>query len=66
MQGFVFQNSMHSIAAVVKRRLTHKYVDRYYSRLAVLRKRNENFPGTDTSMIFTRLRPSEAAKCNTS
>lgn len=49
-------------AAMVKRRLTHKYVDRYYSRLAMLRKRNENFRGTDTSMILTRLRPSEAAK----
>lgn len=38
-----FQNSMHSVAAVGARRVVHKYVDGYYSRLAALRKRSENF-----------------------
>jgi len=66
MQGFVFQNSMHSIAAVVKRRLTHKYVDRYYSRLAALLEREtKTFPARIQAWSFTRLRPSEATKCNT-
>jgi len=35
-------------AAVVARRMAHKYVDGYYSRLAAHRKRSENFRATYT------------------
>jgi len=57
-----FQNS---VATVVARRVVHKYVDGYYSRLAALRKRSENFRGVDINTIVIRLRPSETKQCNT-
>jgi len=56
---------MHSVAAMDARRMAHKYVDGYYSRLAALRKRSENFRGTDINTVVMRLRPSET-QCNTS
>lgn len=49
----------------VARRAAHKYVDGYYSRLAVVRKRSENFRGTDINTVVMRLRPSETTQCNT-
>lgn len=62
---FIFRNLMHFVAAVVARRAAHKYVDGYYSRLAALRKRSENFRGVDINTVVMRLRPSETTQRNT-